>query len=823
MTDSNQVKINLVAYSDDDSSTSSTMESPCASDKDMTRIDNPVVTDPLPQSNIIPLQVQGPENGGQINSFHAVEATSEQVDKESPELVTKADEFVQPELDDVQITKETQNSDLVWTLPLIPENQSRMERKEEDWSSQATYGSSERDVPSLSGMSPRSVSTTDVGDACIEDIKDVMQVDELAEDAAAEGHDEPVEDIQESALHDELPENPTFREESEETMDNDEGAMDVTGDSKSFQPVDISSSCAMDGMRNTLEESEEAMESDQEPTEGKSESQMNQSAVSISVEDSSLNNLTDASKVSHVNKTFMGTLYTDDSNALSEFPKFSKNNGDEENLVEDTSRSSIENSFQDFTEEPSHPCSPFEVQPPPRSAILPDEDSQGSSLSQRVKKPRNMEIDVFYQGPKQKVFTADAIYMYQWPPGDPRSEFFVLQEHIGEFLGITSFKRRYPKLFRRQLECVEKTFLLDRRVVTEQQGNLGLTALKQEEVLDILSADFPDKFQEVMKVIQERKRKTLAEKQALGPPAFLPILPTLPLGISDKGKMEDNAKRAVRAAAEWNAHFNRERREERRAFLDLQTYTVHHPVNKYKRANKEDTKMGLYPIALVPGQFCDNYKMYTPAELKYMPLNTVLYGPMQKPDSEGEEEDNRSQSDSEDSSSDDSSSSSQEGSDETGSAKGDGMKTESDELEEPETGGPKCKVCSGTRHHNKLGKPEELVTCASCEQSGHVSCLDLMPEILAKVTSYEWQCMECKTCVLCKDAEDEDKMMFCDLCDRGYHIYCIGLRKVPGGRWHCVECAICDSCGTRNAGGSDEERLANWQHEACPLLSFMIP
>ena len=64
------------------------------------------------------------------------------------------------------------------------------------------------------------------------------------------------------------------------------------------------------------------------------------------------------------------------------------------------------------------------------------------------------------------------------------------------------------------------------------------------------------------------------------------------------------------------------------------------------------------------------------------------------------------------------SSSSQEGSDETGSAKGDGMKTESDDLEEPETGGPKCKVCSGTRHRNKFGKPEELVTCASCEQSG---------------------------------------------------------------------------------------------------------
>ena len=30
-------------------------------------------------------------------------------------------------------------------------------------------------------------------------------------------------------------------------------------------------------------------------------------------------------------------------------------------------------------------------------------------------------------------------------------------------------------------------------------------------------------------------------------------------------------------------------------------------------------------------------------------------------------------------------------------------------------------------------------------------------------------------------------MLFCDLCDRGYHSYCVGLDEIPSGRWHCVE------------------------------------
>lgn len=44
-----------------------------------------------------------------------------------------------------------------------------------------------------------------------------------------------------------------------------------------------------------------------------------------------------------------------------------------------------------------------------------------------------------------------------------------------------------------------------------------------------------------------------------------------------------------------------------------------------------------------------------------------------------------------------------------------------------------------------------------------------------------------------------------------YHIYCVGLRKVPTGRWHCKVCAACYSCGTKRP--SDDDRLAEWHHE----------
>jgi len=36
------------------------------------------------------------------------------------------------------------------------------------------------------------------------------------------------------------------------------------------------------------------------------------------------------------------------------------------------------------------------------------------------------------------------VFEYQWPPNDRSAEWFLLQEHISEFLQIVSFKRKYP-------------------------------------------------------------------------------------------------------------------------------------------------------------------------------------------------------------------------------------------------------------------------------------------------------------------------------------------------------------------------------------------
>ena len=36
------------------------------------------------------------------------------------------------------------------------------------------------------------------------------------------------------------------------------------------------------------------------------------------------------------------------------------------------------------------------------------------------------------------------VFEYQWPPNDKSAEWFVLQEHVSEFLGVVSFKRKYP-------------------------------------------------------------------------------------------------------------------------------------------------------------------------------------------------------------------------------------------------------------------------------------------------------------------------------------------------------------------------------------------
>lgn len=80
---------------------------------------------------------------------------------------------------------------------------------------------------------------------------------------------------------------------------------------------------------------------------------------------------------------------------------------------------------------------------------------------------------------------------------------------------------------------------------------------------------------------------------------------------------------------------------------------------------------------------------------------------------------------------------------------------------------------------------------------GHPSCLDMTMELVSMIKTYPWQCMECKTCIVCGQPHHEEEMMFCDVCDRGYHTFCVGLGAIPSGKDLSVAWWACRSCSDR--------------------------
>ncbi len=102
-----------------------------------------------------------------------------------------------------------------------------------------------------------------------------------------------------------------------------------------------------------------------------------------------------------------------------------------------------------------------------------------------------------------------------------------------------------------------------------------------------------------------------------------------------------------------------------------------------------------------------------------------------------------------------------------------------------------CYVCKKTSQVNGGSNLDQfMIGCSSCHHYSHPNCLELNPELVnwQCIMQYDWQCMECKRCTTCNNPHDEEKMMFCDRCDRGYHTYCVGLKEVPTGTWLCKSC-----------------------------------
>lgn len=136
--------------------------------------------------------------------------------------------------------------------------------------------------------------------------------------------------------------------------------------------------------------------------------------------------------------------------------------------------------------------------------------------------------------------------------------------------------------------------------------------------------------------------KVTTESSSSSSPFTAPMpLPSDPIARAnlmrlEGNKMKEHVKKAIKAVSEYNKLINQERKDERRFSLDLQTYTFHYPIglgieNKMLQRNVEAGRCGRstkYPVAVLPGHYQDWYRQYTSDELKYMPVNTVMYGPV---------------------------------------------------------------------------------------------------------------------------------------------------------------------------------------------------
>lgn len=124
---------------------------------------------------------------------------------------------------------------------------------------------------------------------------------------------------------------------------------------------------------------------------------------------------------------------------------------------------------------------------------------------------------------------------------------------------------------------------------------------------------------------------------------------------------------------------------------------------------------------------------------------------------------------------------------------------------------------------NKQGQDEVLISCHVCGSSGHPSCMrwGRNPRKVAVTQEYAWRCMECKDCEVCGQKGDDAAIMFCDRCDRGWHLYCLSppLRGPPKGQWYCPTCQELGEHVKAVAGKSRKHLLGRSPSLHSPLAS----
>ncbi|OAF70558.1 hypothetical protein A3Q56_01646 [Intoshia linei] len=258
-----------------------------------------------------------------------------------------------------------------------------------------------------------------------------------------------------------------------------------------------------------------------------------------------------------------------------------------------------------------------------------------NEINTTVDNGNNTENDMKIEVPKKRrrttrnsvvlseIVTVQNLITYHWPPTSDQPELmdkidfngelpenYIIQEQVALFLGITSFKRKYPDLQRFNIAMVERNYLLENKYVSEKMCNLGITKLLADDVFDIMARDYDDKWVEYQEYLKEVKRREDHEK----------LICKKKMELDDES-MQKFTSKAVKSAAKFNSLLQNRRLKDHKSYLDFQTFNIHYPQlpSKLTGSLKPDD----YAISMVPQQYQNYYKEYTSQELKDLPLKTV--------------------------------------------------------------------------------------------------------------------------------------------------------------------------------------------------------
>ncbi|XP_021938229.1 uncharacterized protein LOC110838889 isoform X3 [Zootermopsis nevadensis] len=97
-----------------------------------------------------------------------------------------------------------------------------------------------------------------------------------------------------------------------------------------------------------------------------------------------------------------------------------------------------------------------------------------------------------------------------------------------------------------------------------------------------------------------------------------------------------------------------------------------------------------------------------------------------------------------------------------------------------------CYICVN-QGQDRRGQFEKLISCKDCINKVHPSCIDSG----TGANSSHWQCVQCKTCVVCTETIDKGVMVVCCGCGDNYHLSCHDPKLSDGTRSNEFVCSRC--------------------------------